>query len=188
MYNECISHLIFLCSGMLPIGGKDWSFNSTVSCLHINSTNFPLHSAGKGRPYMIPRCSKDDVSLIKNANSNISFPVFEFPDKCLKKIIDKFCSKGFVVPNILHYIWFGQQDFEFMYFVAIYSAYKNQKPCLIFVYYDNVPKGVWWDILLFSVTNIVQVKMDPPSEISGKKIIYVQHKADIVRLQILKGG
>jgi hypothetical protein len=172
---------------MSPIGGRDWSFNSTVPCLHINSTNFPLYSVGKGEPQLIPRCTEDDAYLIKNTNATKSFPVFKFPDKCLKRIIDKFCSKGFLVPNILHYIWFGKDDFQFMYFVAVYSAYKIQKPCLIFMYYDNVPKGVWWDLLLLSVTNIVQVKMDPPWEISGKKIIFVQHKADIVRLQILKG-
>jgi hypothetical protein len=173
---------------MSPIGGKDWSFKSSVRCPHLNATNFPLHSVGKGRPQLIPTCSKDKVSLIENKDANKSFPIFKFPDMCLKKVIDKFCSKGFVVPNILHYIWFGKANFEFMYFVAVYSAYKSQKPCLIFMYYDDVPKSVWWDLLLSSVPNIVQVKMDPPSVISGKKIKYIQHKADIIRLQVLKGG
>lgn len=108
-----------------------------------------------------------------------------FPDSCLQKVIDQLCTTHFLVPNILHYIWLGKGSFDFMYFVSIYSGYKNQHPCLIFLYYDTLPSGEWWNVLLLSVPNIIPVKVNPPSKIKGKKIVFVQHKSDILRLQIL---
>ncbi|XP_061169008.1 uncharacterized protein LOC133178289, partial [Saccostrea echinata] len=111
---------------------------------------------------------------------------FTFPDECLKRVITKFCTDDLPVPNIVHYIWIGKQEFEFIYFVSLYSTHKNQKPCLFFLYYDVLPSGKWWGILSKIVRNIVYVKITPPTEISGKKIKWVQHKSDILRLRILK--
>nr|XP_034306276.1 uncharacterized protein LOC117682558 [Crassostrea gigas] len=72
-----------------------------------------------------------------------------------------------------------------MYFVSILSGHKKQHPCLIFLYYDTLPSGEWWNLLLLHVPNIIPVNVTPPSEISNQKILYVQHKSDILRLQIL---
>lgn len=139
------------------------------------------------RRQFIPSCFNDYVTLEVRENFNESLPLFKFPDTCLKKIIDKFCTTPFLVPNIIHYIWLGKGIFDFMYFVSILSGHKKQHPCLIFLYYDTLPSGEWWNLLLLHVPNIIPVNVTPPSEISNQKILYVQHKSDILRLQILTG-
>ncbi|XP_061179077.1 uncharacterized protein LOC133187681 [Saccostrea echinata] len=166
-----------------PIGGSDWRFLTTIPCINLNETIFVKSSEEKEQ--LIPTCYENYVHIERSRNSKY-IHVFNFPDKCLKRVVSKFCSDNLPVPNIVHYIWFGKQEFEFVYFVSFYSAHKNQNPCLIFLYYDVLPFGKWWDILVKLVTNIVYVKVTPPAEILGKKINWVQHKADIMRLRILK--
>lgn len=164
-----------------PMGGTDWSFRTTVPCSKISSK----FRKNERRRQIVPSCRNNDVKLIEKDNFNQTFPSFGFPDYCLRKIIDKLCTTHFLVPNILHYIWLGKGSFDFMYFVSIYSGYKNQRPCLIFLYYDTLPTGEWWNLLLLYVANIIPVKVNPPSKIRGRNIIYIQHKADILRLRIL---
>lgn len=133
-------------------------------------------------------CSDDRVTVKKiKMDANSSAQVFQFPDSCLGKVISSFCVDDNPVPNVVHYIWFGSLTFDFIYFVGFYSVHKFQKPCLILLYYEFLPSGPWWDLLRQIVHNIVLVKMTPPTTISGKNIQFVQHKADITRLKILKG-
>ncbi|XP_061185804.1 uncharacterized protein LOC133193906 [Saccostrea echinata] len=172
-----------LYSNFTPIGGSDWSFSTSVGCLDPNTTIFRKSHAEGGR--LIPRCTDYDVFLETTMKFNNTH-VFDFPDKCLSRVIDKFCTDHLLVPNIVHYVWFGGREFDFIYFVSFYSVFKFQKPCFMFLYYDVLPFGVWWDLLQTLVNNIVFVKLTPPTQISGKKIIYVQHKSDIMRLKILK--
>lgn len=164
-----------------PLGGTDWSFKTYIPCSNISSK---FRKNGRRRQ-IIPSCDNDAVKLEVKDNFNQTFPLFGFPDNCLRNIIEQLCTTHFKVPNILHYIWLGKGNFDFMYFVSIYSGYKNQHPCLIFLYYDTLPSGEWWNLLLLRVPNIIPVKVNPPSKIGGRKIVYVQHKSDILRLQIL---
>lgn len=113
--------------------------------------------------------------------------VFQFPSNCLKRVVAKYCKDNLTVPNIVHYIWFGSLSFEFMHFVSFLSAYKYQNPCMILFFHDMLPSGIWWNLLRQTVPNVVLVRVTPPTHISGRKIKFIQHKADIFRLQILKG-
>lgn len=177
---------MYLFSDVTPLGGRDWGFRTHIPCSNKSSA---VNDAGKEVPRIqfIPSCFNDYVTLEVRENINESLPLFKFPDTCLKKIIDKFCTTPFLVPNIIHYIWLGKGIFDFMYFVSILSGHKKQHPCLIFLYYDTLPSGEWWNLLLLHVPNIIPVNVTPPSEISNQKILYVQHKSDILRLQILTG-
>lgn len=169
-----------------PLGGRDWSFRKYITCsnksLEVNETSKDLI-----RSQSLPLCVSYDVTLEARENFNESFPLLKFPDTCLKQIIDKFCTTDFLVPNILHYIWLGKGNFDFMFFVSILSGYKKQHPCLIFLYYDTLPSGKWWNLLLLYVSNIIPVSVTPPSKIGNQKIMFVEHKSDILRLQILRG-
>ncbi|XP_062606682.1 uncharacterized protein LOC134268435 [Saccostrea cucullata] len=165
------------------IGGKDWSFKSLQRCLD-KSSGFYNRSMGR-RKQLVPICNNTNVSIHVATNFNQSLPLFEFPDSCLNLIIDKF-SSGRVVPNIVHYIWFGIQHFELINFVSIYSAYEKQKPCLIFLFADFLPFGDLWNLLLTVIPNIIHIRISAPLYIAGRHISWVQHKADIVRLRILK--
>ena len=135
----------------------------------------------------LPKCNAEYVKLENLEKTNDSLPLFGSRDNCIRKKISTFCKTDLVVPNIVHFIWFGNLKFEFIYFVSMYSAFKHQNPCLIFVYYDILPSGEYWTLLLDLVPNIILVSVTSPSEISGRKIIYVQHKSDILRLLILEG-
>lgn len=171
-------------ANVIPIGGSDWLFNKTVPCV-LNQNIF--NSTNQEQYQTFISCSNEAVTVKKiKMDSNSSAQIFKFPDLCLGKVISSTCGDGKRVPNVVHYIWFGNIPFDFFYFVSFYSVHKYQKPCLILLYYEFLPSGKWWDLLRQIVHNIVLVKMTPPTEISGKKIQFVQHKADITRLKVLK--
>ncbi len=55
-------------------------------------------------------------------------------------------SKHYRVPNIVHFIWFGEKkEMKFLNYVSITSAYKIQRPDVIMFHCDNLPMGEWWD-------------------------------------------
>nr|XP_022301292.1 uncharacterized protein LOC111109465 isoform X2 [Crassostrea virginica] len=165
------------------IGGTDWSFSTLIRCANITSINFLQQTNRRQRS--IPTCEAKYIKLENLERINFSFKLFGSPDNCLENKIHTLCNTNLVVPNIVHFIWFGNLKFEFIYFVSIYSVSKYQRPCIIFLYYDILPSGEWWTLLVNSVPNIILVNVSPPSQISGEKIIYVQHKSDILRLLIL---
>ena len=167
------------------IGGTDWSFSTSIRCANITSLNFLQEKNRRQRS--IPTCEAKFIKLENLERINFSFKLFGSPDNCIENKIHTLCNTNLVVPNIVHFIWFGNLKFEFIYFVSIYSVFKYQRPCIIFLYYDILPSGEWWTLLVNSVPNIILVNVSPPSEISGEKIIYVQHKSDILRLLILNG-
>lgn len=167
-----------------PIGGNDWTFTSSVDCLR-NASVFEKLNTERKRLYI--RCSENDVYRnFTHYDPDSPDLVFPFPDNCLRRVIDDYCTDNSTVPNVVHYIWIGSLPFEFMYFVSFLSAYKYQNPCLILFFHDMLPSGIWWNLLRQTVPNIVLVRITPPSHISGREIIFTQHKADILRLHILK--
>lgn len=169
-----------------PIGGDDWTFSSTVDCLRNSSTSILEKSnTERKRPYI--GCSENDVYMnLTHLSSGSPDQVFQFPSNCLKRVVAKYCKDNLTVPNIVHYIWFGSLSFEFMHFVSFLSAYKYQNPCMILFFHDMLPSGIWWNLLRQTVPNIVLVRVITPTHISGRRIKFIQHKADIFRLQILK--
>lgn len=179
-----VNNYAHLVANAVPIGGYDWTFTKTVPCV-LNSSLFNF--TRRERYQTLLSCSNSTISVKKSlVNEKSVDQIFAFPDVCLGEVISSFCGDGKPVPNVIHYIWFGNMTFDFIYFVSIYSAHKYQKPCLIFLYYELLPSGTWWNLLRKIVDNIVLVKMRPPMMISGKMIKFVQHKSDIVRLKILK--
>lgn len=91
------------------------------------------------------------------------------------------------IPNIIHFIFgleknFGDKPFSFAHYIAIKSAYIINKPDKIFIYYNYMPKGTWWEKAKeFSEPIQIQV----PRQIFGNKIYHFAHKADVLRLLIL---
>ena len=94
------------------------------------------------------------------------------------------------IPNIIHYI-FGlkeqTEEFQFVYYLSIYSNYLINNPNIIYFHYQYLPYGYWWEKIkpLLTLEKII-----PPSEIYGNKIFHYAHQTDIIRLQklILHGG
>jgi hypothetical protein len=95
-----------------------------------------------------------------------------------------------MIPNIIHFI-FGlknqTEEFSFIYFISILSAYLVNKPDKIYFYYHYEPFGKYWE----KIKNFIElVKVELPTHIGTKKIIHFAHKADKLRMDILfeKGG
>lgn len=98
-------------------------------------------------------------------------------------------SKGssFVVPNIVHFIWFAkddQREMLFLNFISIYSAYKIQKPDVIMFHCNHLPRGLWWNELWKRVP-IRLMHRDPPTTIHGQNIIHLYHQGDVSKIDIL---
>jgi glycosyltransferase involved in cell wall biosynthesis len=93
------------------------------------------------------------------------------------------------IPNIIHYIYGlkepneKEEDFNFVYFISIYSNYVINKPKAIFFHYQYEPIGFWWNqakkYLTLNYINTTNLYW------GNKKIIKYAHKADKIRLEIL---
>jgi len=56
----------------------------------------------------------------------------------------------YVVPNIVHFIWFSNSDdrkMSFINYISIRSAHRIQKPDQILFHCNRLPVGYWWDRL-----------------------------------------
>lgn len=97
------------------------------------------------------------------------------------------------IPNIIHFI-FGlkpqKEEFLFIYYLSVLSAYIVNKPDKIYFYYYYEPYGKWWDRLKYKIPDIVFEKVELPSHIGEKKILHFAHKADWIRMNKLyeRGG
>lgn len=92
-----------------------------------------------------------------------------------------------MIPNIFHFCYglsedFGGKPYSLVHYLAVKSAKEVNKPDEIFFYYAFEPEGKWWNETKKIVT---AVKVNPPEEIFGNKLIHVAHKADILRLNVL---
>ena len=97
-------------------------------------------------------------------------------------------SDNYVVPNVVHYIHFGKTlEFEFTNYLNVLGVHKFMKPNYIIFHGDTGITGEWWNRTVAEVPNMYHVWRRKPTEIHGRKIDYIQHAADITRLQTLYG-
>lgn len=94
-----------------------------------------------------------------------------------------------MIPNIFHFIYFykNEKNFLLTHFLCINSARVLNKPKKIFFYSDKIPKGEYWE----KISKYVEfVRVSPPDQVFGRKLIHLAHKSDVLRMQILmeKGG
>ena len=91
-----------------------------------------------------------------------------------------------MIPNIVHFNYgLSEQDddFLFVYYIAVLSCYIINKPNKIYFHYHYEPKGVWWE----KTKELVDmIKVEIPKYIGKKEIKKTAHKSDILRLNILK--
>ena len=56
----------------------------------------------------------------------------------------------YVVPNVVHFIWFSDgadKKLTFINYVSILSAHRIQKPDGILLHCNHLPAGPWWERL-----------------------------------------
>ena len=97
------------------------------------------------------------------------------------------CEKNNKIPNIIHFTFGFQKqltEFNFVYFMSIYSAYILNNPKCIFFHYFYEPYGYWWDkikiiLVLNKITDIDNIY------IGEKKVLKYAHKSDKIRMDML---
>ncbi|KAJ8311505.1 hypothetical protein KUTeg_010860 [Tegillarca granosa] len=96
-------------------------------------------------------------------------------------------SQMYVVPNIVHFVWFGKDsEWYFHQFLSVLSAYKNIKPNIIYFHCDNEPIGEWWIAAKKRVKTLKIRKVKPPDYIFDRVLIHPEHKSDIFRIEVLQ--
>lgn len=88
-----------------------------------------------------------------------------------------------MIPNIVHFLFFGFTEFEFFHYLSIRSVYEIQKPDKIYLYNQKEPvNNKYWE----KIRSYVEiVKMVPPEDFRGVPLTSYQYKADIVRMEKL---
>jgi hypothetical protein len=93
-----------------------------------------------------------------------------------------------MIPNIIHFIFglqpdFGKKPFSLVHYLSIKSAFDVNKPEKVYFHYCYEPTGYWWD----QVKPLLTLnKVEVPESIFGNKLHHFAHKADVLRLEMLK--
>ncbi len=93
-----------------------------------------------------------------------------------------------MIPNIFHFVFgmaedFGGRPFSLSHYLAVKSAADINQPEKIYFHYEFEPAGEWWDK---AKPLLVLNKIKSPEIFMGRPLYHVAHKADVVRLQVLK--
>lgn len=93
-----------------------------------------------------------------------------------------------MVPNILHFVFgmapdFGGKPFSLVHYLSVKSAISLNNPEAACFHYEYEPKGKWWELAKPLLT---LNKISAPERIFGNELKHVAHKADVVRLGMLK--
>jgi len=88
-----------------------------------------------------------------------------------------------MIPKILHFIYVGGRPFSFIHFLAIYTAWKVNRPDIIHFHHTEEPQGQWWRLArpLLSLNRV-----PPVTEVFGNAVTYPAHQADVIRLEMLR--
>jgi hypothetical protein len=93
----------------------------------------------------------------------------------------------YIIPNIVHFIFFGESLVTYVAAVCVLAAFKNQHPDKIMFHTDvDEFTGPHWERLKNTPGLIIDIhKLKMPTEIFGQKLSHVWHAGDIARIKIL---
>ena len=91
------------------------------------------------------------------------------------------------IPNVVHFV-FGlkpqEEEFLFVYYLAVYSCFLLNAPDCIYFHHHHVPRGPWWDALV-RLPAVRLCRIPVPTRIGRKPIRKTAHRADAVRMRVL---
>lgn len=88
------------------------------------------------------------------------------------------------IPKIFHMVWYGQKAMDFTMYLCLRSILTIVKPDKVFIHGDGQLYGKYLDELKKDI-RVVFVYREVPNHIYGKQIIYMQHRSDIIRADVL---
>jgi len=97
-------------------------------------------------------------------------------------------KREYVVPNIVHFIWFKHPlEFKFRTYLTYLSVHKFIKPHYILLHGDVTPTGHWWKRTVADVPNIYHVHVDDKKSMFGQNFAYPSQHSDVLRLYVILG-
>lgn len=163
-------------------GFKDWSFKTKTNCPRFSVDKYPTQ-----RQKISLLCDGLYSKLITSSTTSArDIESVEFGNTCLADVIDACCKGKYVVPNVVHYIWYNDKDLGYIQFISFMSALRFMKPCLILIHGLYIPRGKYWDYFVSISPNIIHVVREKPTVIFGHKLAYEEHASDIMRIEALK--
>lgn len=128
---------------------------------------------------------KVDLVLRVEETGNTSAMAQRFLESLPKEYKLDSSKEQLVVPNIVHFIWFGKdKKMSFINYVSILSAWRMQKPDVLMLHCNHLPVGEYWDRLWREVP-IQIMHREPPEDIHGQKLLHMYHKGDVAKIEIL---
>lgn len=89
-----------------------------------------------------------------------------------------------ITPRIIHFVLISEEctELPLVYYVAIKSAKLRNPDYTVLLHTNVLPTGILFELLEASIQLRI---VDEPHAIFGREIMRVQHKVDVLRLQIL---
>ncbi|XP_076823693.1 uncharacterized protein LOC143469765 isoform X2 [Clavelina lepadiformis] len=92
----------------------------------------------------------------------------------------------YMIPNIVHFIWFNCHRYLIHHYISMLSALRYQKPSLILFHTNCVPNGTYWAAFVEEAAEKLKiVKRTPPMSVWGQQVTRVEHQSDVARIHIL---
>lgn len=88
-----------------------------------------------------------------------------------------------MIPDIIHFIYVGGRPFSFIHYLAVYTAWKVNRPDILYFHHTEEPQGIWWQKArpLLTLNRVA-----PVTEVFGNPVKYPAHQADVIRLEMLQ--
>ncbi|XP_070532906.1 uncharacterized protein [Ptychodera flava] len=195
---------VFVVVSILAYGGSDY-FTSTVksivtkfNSLVTRSTTTTKHDSGNVN-FPVPSTIAPNLAMHKNESKTIKAGSW----RNIHKVTGASTKQGkefgylkpydhFVVPNLVHFIWFSCHPFKFGNLISMLSVHRIMKAESIHFYTDCEPSGEWWDEAKNLIPTLKVINRTRPLEVFNKTLNprWPEHSADVARLQILleQGG
>ncbi len=77
---------------------------------------------------------------------------------------------------------FGGRPFSLVHYLAVRSACVVNDPECVNFYFKHEPSGEWWER---AKPYLNLMRIEPPTEVAGRRLCHPAHQADVVRLQLL---
>ncbi|KAK3599025.1 hypothetical protein CHS0354_012509 [Potamilus streckersoni] len=88
------------------------------------------------------------------------------------------------VPKVVHYVWFGSKNMTFMMYLSMLSTLYIVNPEKVYIHSDGYLHGTYYDKILKD-KRVVFVYRERPGYIYTHRLLYSQHRSDIVRGDVL---
>ncbi|XP_052806612.1 uncharacterized protein LOC128235861 [Mya arenaria] len=183
--NQCHENVTHTTDGLInPVSTSDlknWRFRERRLC-----EPFSLETEKKPRSRFSLKCngSFPEALYTTTDDYNDIFTV-NFNDSCLATYIKHCCHDDKPVPNVIHYVWFGDMELKYFNFLSLMSALRFQQPCLIIVHGPTLPHGPYWDHFLHLAPPIVHVARERPTQAFGQPLFAKEHASDLMRIEAL---